>query len=166
DLDPTKLFMSMIVHDVGDQKYIDIAKGETPESKTKHLLKASGIPDHLAHDIWVIANGVSFSAERRDPDRVRELIKLHPELAIVQDADRLDSLGFVGIARCFTFGGHHEKRKYGTFDKAAQHIIERFMQYLPMMKTESGKKEAWARWPEMELFWKMFQKETDVSTVL
>jgi uncharacterized protein len=162
--DPTKLFLAMIVHDVGDKNYLK--EGETEEQKTKDCLKAGGTPSQLIEDIWVIANGVSYTAERRNPQIVLDLINQHPELAIVQDADRLDGLGFVGIARCFAYGGHNARRKQGSFDKGVQHIFERFINYLPLMKTHAGKEEACARWPEMELFWKRYRAEADVSSVL
>lgn len=161
---PTILFAAMIMHDVGDGKYIK--DDEDPETKTKECLAKANIPPEFVEPIWIISDGVSYSAEIKDPERVRNLINKYPELAIVQDSDRIDSLGVVGISRGFGFGGASEKRKLESFDIGAQMIWTRFHQYLPITKTEEGRRMAVERWPEMAFFWKQFQSEVDVTSVL
>jgi uncharacterized protein len=163
-VEPATLYAAAIVHDVGDGKYLK--NGETSEQKTRDLFNTAKTPRQYADDIWVIANGVSYTAESRDPARVLQLVERHPELAIVQDADRIDSLGVIGISRGFAYGGASEDRKMFSFNIGANLITERFWNYIPRMKTKTGKKEALERWAEMEYFLKRFKEEAEVSHVL
>jgi uncharacterized protein len=57
--------------------------------------------------VTAVINGVSFHAELAG-----EAAPATPALAIVQDADRLDAIGAIGIARCFTYGGTKKRALY------------------------------------------------------
>lgn len=102
-LDLEVIVLGALLHDVGDKKYLK--PGEDASTMVHHLLLFLGADEGLARRVQAICLGVSYSSEIKDPARVQDLIKAFPELAVVQDADRLDAIGAVGIGRCFTFGG-------------------------------------------------------------
>lgn len=60
------------------------------------------------------------------------------EAKIVQDADRLDALGAVGIARCFLWSGEHRK----VLKEAVKHFDEKLLKLRDTMNTEGGKRMA------------------------
>lgn len=104
---------------------------------------------------------------------------LFPEFCIVQDADRLDAIGAIGIARCLTFGGARNKvlhnpileyRKELTKEEyqnnsdnttTIHHFYEKLLKLTDMMKTESGKRRAEGRHKVMEDFLTQFYDEWD-----
>lgn len=102
-LDPTIITLSALLHDVGDRKYL--APSEDPLVMVRDLLLSLGADEALANKIQTICSGVSWTTEKKDVAHVQRLIAEHPELAVVQDADRLDALGAVGVGRVFTYGG-------------------------------------------------------------
>ncbi|KAI9792324.1 MAG: hypothetical protein M1816_002549 [Peltula sp. TS41687] len=100
--DPLVLTLAAYLHDVGDRKYTDDPAGNSAVSQ---FLRSCGLPPQQCQAVQAIVDAVSYSREVADPDHVREVLERHPELGPVQDADRLDALGAVGVARCFAFGG-------------------------------------------------------------
>ncbi|MCJ1471085.1 hypothetical protein MMC07_009733, partial [Pseudocyphellaria aurata] len=138
------IILASLLHDVGDRKYLPA--GHDPHASDRlaaDFLLANGADAALARHVQLIVTHVSYSAETQDPARVRRLIAEIPELAIVQDADRLDALGAVGIARCFTFGGAM-RPDHGLADSLA-HFENKLEKLLGMMKTETGRAEAEVR---------------------
>ena len=102
------------------------------------FLKKNGAVDMLANKVQKICNWVSYSHEIANAGEIQNVLKEVPELAIVQDADRLDALGAVGIARCFSFGG----MKGRSLEDSMKHCEEKLMRLEKMMKTDTGR--AWA----------------------
>lgn len=100
--DTTALFLAALLHDVGDRKYAK--PGEDVENQISAILRERGAGDELAQKIQVMVKNVSYTNEVRNPKSVTAALQKYPELAIVQDADRLDAIGAVGVARCFSFG--------------------------------------------------------------
>ncbi|PQE04945.1 HD domain-containing protein [Rutstroemia sp. NJR-2017a BBW] len=119
-----------------------------------HIKRVTG----LAHKIYTetIVLGVSYSSEIKDPAAVQELIQKYPELAIVQDADRLDAIGAVGIGRTFTFGGAKGARNMG---ETIQHFDDKLERLEGMMKTEPGKRMARERTERLKIFKQWWEEE-------
>lgn len=92
---------------------------------------------------------MSYTSEVKDPAHVTALIEAHPELAVVQDADRLDAIGAVGIGRMFTFGGAKTARSMaGTME----HLDEKLVRLEGMMKTAVGREVARVRGERLAVF--------------
>lgn len=135
--DPTTITLSALLHDVGDRKYLKA--GEDASRLVYSKLKEFGAEEGLAEKVQTICSGVSYSSETKNPAHVVNLLNTYPDLAPVQDADRLDAIGAVGIARCFTFGGAKGAR---SMQDSVDHFVDKLEKLEGMMKTETGKK--WA----------------------
>ena len=108
----------------------------------------------------MLVQGVSYSSEIKDPQRVRDLIEAIPELAIVQDADRLDAIGAIGIGRCFTFGGAKGVR---SLKDSMDHFEDKLLKLKAMMKTNSGKAMAEERSSRIREFMGWWQDEVGAA---
>lgn len=146
--------LGALLHDVNDSKYLNQLEG--PLSLAE-LLTRWGADHQLAIRVERLCQGVSYSTEMRDPQWVRNLIQEIPELAVVQDADRLDALGAVGIGRCFTFGA---SRGRGLPD-SVRHFEEKLLQLERMMKTRTGREMAKARTERIREFIGWWNDETE-----
>jgi uncharacterized protein len=87
--------MSALLHDLDDWKLT----GTTPSSRAEDWLRKLEVAPEVAHGILQIISEVSFKGAGVT-DKVKSL-----EAGIVQDADRLDAMGAIGIARTFAYGG-------------------------------------------------------------
>lgn len=134
-LDLNTITLCALLDDVGDRKYL--TPGIDPSTQISTLLLSLGAEKELAEKIQTICSAVSYSAESKDLEKVQKLIEKYPELAIVQDGDRLDSIGAVGIGRLFTYGGARTSRglSVGIMD-------EKLFKLEGLMKTEPGKELA------------------------
>ena len=98
--------LAALLHDIGDRKYLPAATSTVGASKLVHdFLISSGASDSLTKSVPAIVSAVSYSSEMKEPEHVARVLAQYPELGPVQDADRLDAVGAVGIARCFAFQG-------------------------------------------------------------
>lgn len=96
DLDSIEL--AALLHDVGDRKVLN-QLNDDPTIAEK-FMQSIGVDDATIEAVLYIISTMSFSKSLDGQPETKPL-----ELQIVQDADRLDALGAIGIARAFTFGG-------------------------------------------------------------
>jgi uncharacterized protein len=159
DLDLHVITLVALLHDVGDKKYLE--PGQDGNTLVLATLLSFGAPEDLAIKVQRIVLGVSYSSEIKDPAVVKGLIEKYPELAVVQDADRLDAIGAVGIGRTFTFGGAKGAKEMGEI---IQHFGDKLEKLESMMKTEPGKRLARERTKRLSTFrswWEEEQKEAE-----
>ncbi|KAG5940462.1 hypothetical protein E4U59_002423 [Claviceps monticola] len=153
---PTHRSASALLHDVGDKKYLQ--PGQNPLRLVHEVLLSLGASEPLAQKVQAICSGVSYSSEIQDPEKVTRLIEEHPELAVVQDADRLDAIGAVGIGRAFAFGG----AKGRDMRQTMEHFEEKFVKLGGMMKTVEGRRLAAERTERIEQMIGWWTLETEV----
>ncbi|CEJ94668.1 Putative Hydrolase [[Torrubiella] hemipterigena] len=146
--------LSALLHDVGDKKYL--LPGQDSSRLVYDTLLSYGAEAALAERVQAICLGVSYSSEIKDPAHVVNLIAQYPELAAVQDADRLDAIGAVGIGRTFAFGG----AKGRTLGDTLEHFDDKLIKLESMMKTEEGKKLARERTERILTMQKWWKEET------
>ena len=87
-LSPMTVLLGALLHDVEDKKYPDASS--PTQSPIEALLLRCGLAKDYIRRIQQLVEGVSYSSEIKNPAKVEQLIQEIPELAVVQDADRLD----------------------------------------------------------------------------
>jgi uncharacterized protein len=150
------VILGALLHDVKDRKYLD--QHQSPVNLAG-LLEGWGADQQLAGRVHRLCHGVSYSTEVRDPKLVQDLIEEIPELAVVQDADRLDALGAVGIGRCFIFGGVRGR----PMSDSVGHFDDKLLHLSGLMKTRTGREMAQARTDRIKEFVKWWNDETCTS---
>lgn len=179
---PTKAYdvaavkLAALLHDIGDRKYLPNLASATetngealdPNTMVQIALLNHGAPPDLALKAQMIVSHVSYTTECKDPSMIRNLIDgEYPELAIVQDADRLDAIGAVGIGRTFTFLGAQGKKFAGEGKWEMGNSIDHFGEKLEllegMMKTETGREMAAVRTERLRVFRGWWEEEMSVS---
>ncbi|KAF4511943.1 hypothetical protein G6O67_001139 [Ophiocordyceps sinensis] len=144
-----------LLHDVGDSKYL--RPGEDASRLISDVLRSLGADAALADTVQAICLGVSYSGEVRDPAAAAARLAAHPELAVVQDADRLDAIGAVGIGRTFAFGGAKGRALGQTMD----HFDDKLVRLEAMMKTQTGRELARQRTERLRLMQAWWREETE-----
>ncbi|KAF2016457.1 hypothetical protein BU24DRAFT_450973 [Aaosphaeria arxii CBS 175.79] len=160
--DTSALFLAALLHDVGDRKYAK--PGEDVEQQISRVLVELGAPEHLALKVQAIAKHVSYSVETKKPEAVKEVLLEHPELAIVQDSDRLDAIGAIGVGRAFSYGAAKCPDK--PMSRAVDHFTEKLFKLEGMMKTTTGRELAQARHKILEDFAVQFRQESELTITL
>lgn len=157
--DTTSLFLAALLHDVGDHKYAK--PGDDTENQVRNTLLDHNADKNLATKVQIIAKHVSYTNEVRNPQSVMDVLNQYPELAVVQDADRLDAIGAIGIGRCLSFGA--AKFPDQPMGRAINHFEEKLYKLESMMKTESGMKIARRRTDVLREFAKEWKEEEALS---
>jgi uncharacterized protein len=128
--------LAALLHDIDDHKI----SPQTCEDKGRALafLKSHGVPCEKITQIVQIISSVSFSRNLGRPDSL--------EAMCVQDADRLDALGALGIARAFAYGGSHGRKIFDPsgLDKTTtiDHFYDKLLKLKELMNTRTGQKMA------------------------
>jgi len=136
--------LAALLHDADDYKLFETKNN----ANARAFLDSQSIDEATAVQICMAINSVSFSKNR---GRCPELL----EGQIVQDADRLDAIGAIGIARTFAYGGKHGR----TLDSSIDHFHEKLLLLKAMMHTEKAKEMAEERHAFMESFLQEWEKE-------
>ncbi|KAI4168289.1 MAG: hypothetical protein LQ343_006526 [Gyalolechia ehrenbergii] len=160
--DPLLIHMAALLHEIEDQKYIASSDcsplGGTRKALPEQMLLDLDCPPHVAASVQQVINSISYTKERSDPQLIQNTLQLYPELAIVQDADRLDALGAVGIARAFAYGGVKQKQR--GLEGTMLHFDEKLLNLGNMMKTREGKRLAIIRTERLQRFKEWWEDET------
>ena len=166
--DQTIVQLGALLHDIADSKFHD--GDETIGPKTaRNFLESENVDNYIIEQIIFIIENISFKGGNFD--RKKSTI----ELEIVQDADRLDAIGAIGIARTFNYGGFKNrqiynpeilpnlkmtKEEYKNSDAPTiNHFYEKLLLLKNKMNTETGKKIAVSRHQFIETFLEQFYKE-------
>ncbi|WP_312075720.1 HD domain-containing protein [Chryseobacterium sp.] len=164
--------LSALLHDIADPKFHN--GDETLALKiSRDLLESLEVNEETIQQVLFIIKNISFKNRNEVPK------DLPVELKIVQDADRIDAIGAIGIARTFNFGGfknnlmYHPdiepklnmskeeyKKSNGT---TINHFYEKLLLLKDLMNTEEGKKIAEERHQFMLSFLDQFFKEWNVD---
>ncbi|RMZ67157.1 hd domain-containing [Pyrenophora seminiperda CCB06] len=177
NVDPFVIFVAAMVHDVGDEKYLSAnveAAGTDEEKRDRQRDNIAVFIKKCAPEcpplIWGpaahIASLISFSREIQNPSLIAEQCAAYPALQIVQDADRLDSMGALGLARCSVYSGANVARGTGTVRRVIEIAEARFSPLPGLMKTHTGRREAAKRWEEMKEILSQMAAQADCEDVL
>lgn len=161
-LDGEVITLASLLHDVGDKKYLNA--GESGDEIAYEFLRSLGAGEGLARKVQTVVTNVSYSSEIKNPEAVKLLITQIPELAIVQDADRLDALGAVGIGRCFTFGA--AKGASRGMEDSILHFEEKLEKLASMMKTKTGLRLAEQKTQRIHQFKAWWREEAATDDIL
>ena len=136
--------LGALLHDADDHKLFSTENN----ANARRFLEAQGVDRETADRICGAVNSVSFSRNRgKHPNTV--------EGRIIQDADRLDAIGAIGIARTFAYGGKHGR----TPEDSIAHFHEKLLLLKDLMNTEKAKEMAESRHAFMEQFLKEWGQE-------
>ena len=127
-----------------------------PSAVEAHLLQL-GWPGATASRVGALAPFISYTAETSNKPGYAAALAHSPELAIVQDADRLDAIGAIGIGRAFTFGG--AKGRDGGLAESMNHFEAKLVKLEGMMKTGEGRRLSVMRAERLRIFGRWWQEE-------
>ena len=164
--------LAALLHDIADSKFHN-GDEEIGPRIAGDFLKGIGVTDSIITHVQQIIKNLSFKAS------LGTINFSSKELDVVQDADRLDAIGAIGIARAFTYGGYKNRPLY---DPAIQpvanqtkeqyknssaptinHFYEKLLLLKDVMKTDEGKKIAIQRHNFMKLYLEQFFSEVTKS---
>lgn len=158
--------LTALLHDIGDHKFTK--DNLTDTSLIEEFLKSLSLPKEDIEKITSIINTMSFKGG------VTDSFQKTIEGKVVQDADRLDAIGAIGIARTFTYGGYKNRilydpeilpKEHKTLESLNEdnttinHFYEKLLKLKDLMNTESSKKIALKRHKFMESFLEEFYEE-------
>lgn len=160
--------LAALLHDIADSKFHNGDEEIGPRTAGNYLQSMNVDPAVIEH-VQQIIRHMSFKASFDKPS-----FQSH-EMAVVQDADRLDAIGAIGIARAFTYGGFKGRELYNpeiapnlnmtkeeyknTSAPTINHFYEKLLLLKDKMNTETGKKLAAQRHAFMEAYLTQFFDE-------
>lgn len=164
--------LGALLHDIADSKFHG-GDEEIGPRVAEEFLKSLQVPQEIIIHVREIISNISFKGGK--------LIQKFrsPELDVIQDADRLDALGAIGIARTFNYGGHKgrtiynpeikpnlnlSKEEYKSNDAPTlNHFYEKLLLLKDLMNTKTGRKMAEQRHNFMLTYLDEFYKEWEAE---
>lgn len=166
--------LTALLHDIADWKFNE-GSSEVGLKLSRDWLTSLGVDDTIINKITNIIGTMSFKGGTTNSKQ--ETI----EGKVVQDADRLDAIGAIGIARAFAYGGYKERELYNPNIKPQKHtdfeqykknigttinhFYEKLLLLKDLMNTESGRSIARERHKFMEEYLKHFFCEWECTDV-
>lgn len=160
--------LGALLHDIADSKFHDGDETVGPY-RTRLFLEGQHVPENIIIHVIAIIENISFKGGNFTKQFTSK------ELDIVQDADRLDALGAIGIARAFNYGGFKNRTMYNpaialnmnmtkeeykaSNAPTLNHFYEKLLLLKDKMNTQTGKKIAEGRHAYMEDFLQQFYNE-------
>lgn len=168
DVDYLTVALGALLHDIADSKFFNGDESIAPRMASEFLLSQNTDSVIIEHVVQIIKN-ISFKGGNK------EQAFSSPELDVVQDADRLDALGAIGIARTFNYGGFKNRKLYdpsilpkldmtpeeykASTAPTINHFYEKLLLLKDRMNTKTGRTIAEKRHQYMEAFLKQFYAE-------
>lgn len=162
------VILGALLHDIADSKFHNGDETVGPK-KANEFMTSIGIEEDVKEHVIKIIENISFKGgnfERKFSSK---------ELEVVQDADRLDAIGAIGIARAFQYGGFknrtiHDPEEKPKFNMTKEeykkhsgstinHFYEKLLLLKDLMNTETGKQIAQNRHEYMQGFLQQFYNE-------
>ena len=151
--------LGALLHDVADHKF-----GYSDEDRKTIITDFLGnleVEEKIINHVIYIANNISFKGGK-NKHKMKTI-----EGMIVQDADRLDAIGAIGIGRAFAYGGYKKRIMYNPEDKrkieekedTINHFYEKLLLLKDKMNTKIGYEKALNRHKFMESFLDQFYNE-------
>lgn len=167
--DEALVSLTALLHDVDDRKLTGDASSEELLPTTTALLREADVEPDTAQLISDYIRSIGFSKAITGEQATAKVAM------VVADADYLDAMGFVGVARCFTYGGHKGRaiflpevtpaeikgrEHYTTLQNPSiNHFFEKLLKLKDMMRTDAGKREAAIRDRRMREYLRGFFEE-------
>ncbi len=164
--------LGALLHDIADSKFNNGNENLGPQ-KAAQFLDSKGLPSETIAHIQNIIEHISFKGGNQAQTFHSK------ELSVVQDADRLDAIGAIGIARTFNYGGYKNRKLYDPsippkldmtkeeYKKSTAPTINHFYEKLLLLKdrmnTDTGRALAEERHQLMENYLEAFYKEWKVE---
>jgi uncharacterized protein len=171
NVDTLVVALGALLHDIADSKFHDGDDTIGPKLAREFLFKHNVDSLVIEHVIKIIEN-ISFNKSLEEGEKFTS-----PELDVVQDADRLDAIGAIGIARCFNYGGFKNRALFDPSIKpnmtmtkeeykkstspTINHFYEKLLLLSDKMNTKTGKRIAKQRHQFMEQYLDQFYAEWD-----
>jgi len=156
------------LHDIADPKFHDGDEEIGPEL-AKEFLEKQGVDEAIIDHVDKIIRNISFKNSFENTGFRSK------ELDVVQDADRLDAIGAIGIARAFNYGGFKNRPLYdpgippnqvltkeeykNSVSPTINHFYEKLLLLKDLMNTPTGKRMAEERHHFMEIYLERFYNE-------
>lgn len=171
-VDEEIISLATLLHDIADPKFHNGDETIGPRI-AREWLEECKVPEvTIAHIVNIIKH-MSFK------NSLDAEVWTSPELKVVQDADRLDAIGAIGIARAFNYGGHKDRAMFDPeiapalqmtkeeYKKSAaptiNHFYEKLLKLKSMMNTKTGIKMAVERHDYMVAYLEQFYKECGLT---
>jgi uncharacterized protein len=164
--------LAALLHDIADWKFNE-GSYDAGVKLSKEWLESLGVDGHIIYKITKIIGTMSYKGGTTNANQETM------EGKVVQDADRLDALGAIGIGRAFAYGGYKKRelhnpdiapqkyKDFGEYKKnvgtTVNHFYEKLLLLKDLMNTDSGKSMAKERHKFMEEYLDQFFKEWDCN---